>query len=260
VLLYPDLEGSEVADLRQLAALVEPLGSWRRRLAVPRSLAGWRSVVNALLVACFAPDDEEEALLQLVRDGLDEAATLAETVGFDRPVGLDVLRALVRELMDDDRGAHRFLTGRVNFCMVPMRSIPFRVVRLIGMNGTDFPRTQRPLSFDLMARHPRRGDRSRRRDDRYLFLEALLSARDVLYLMLGRKRRARQQPQDTLCGDRRAARLSAPGLPAPRRYGPGRTAGRTPPLTALQPPLFRPGRLTPVQLCPDLAGGGPDPG
>lgn len=183
VLPYPDPEGSEAADLGQLAALVETLGVWRRRLAVPRSLAGWRSAVNELLAACFAPDDEEEALLQMIRDGLDEAATLAETVGFDRPVGLEVLRALVRDLMDDNRGAHRFLTGRVNFCnMVPMRSIPFRVVCLIGMNGTDFPRTQRPLSFDLMARHPRYGDRSRRRDDRYLFLEALLSARDVLYL------------------------------------------------------------------------------
>jgi len=65
---------------------------------------------------------------------------------------------------------------------VPMRSIPFRVVCLIGMNGADFPRSQRPLSFDLMARNPCRGDRSRRRDDRYLFLEALLSAREVLYL------------------------------------------------------------------------------
>jgi len=183
VLPYPDPEGSEVADLGQLAALVETLGVWRGRLAVPRSLAGWRSAVNELLAACFAPDDEEEALLQLVRDGLDAAATLAETVGFDQPVGLNVLCALVRDLMDDNYGAHRFLTGRVNFCnMVPMRSIPFRIVCLIGMNGTDFPRTQGPLSFDLMARHPRRGDRSRRRDDRYLFLEALLSARDVLYL------------------------------------------------------------------------------
>jgi len=183
VLPYPDLEGSEVADLGQLAALVETLSVWRRRLAVPRTLTGWRSAINALLVACFAPDDEEEALLQLVRDGLDEVATLAETVEFDRPVGLEVLRALVRELIDDNRGTHHFLTGRVNFCsMVPMRSIPFRVICLIGMNGTDFPRTQRPLSFDLMARYPRRGDRSCRRDDRYLFLEALLSARDVLYL------------------------------------------------------------------------------
>jgi len=183
VLPYPDPEGSEAAALGQLAALVETLGIWRGRLAVPRSLTGWRSALSELPAAFFAPDDEEEALLQLVRDGLDAAVVRAEAAGFDRPVGLEILRAMVRELLDDNRSAHRFLTGRVNFCnMVPMRSIPFRVVCLIGMNGTDFPRTQRPLSFDLMARHPRRGDRSRRRDDRYLFLEALLSARDVLYL------------------------------------------------------------------------------
>jgi len=183
VLPYPDAEGSEAVALGQLAALVETLGVWRRRLTVPRSLAGWRSAVSELLADCFAPDDEEEALLQLVRDGLDAAVVRAEAAGLDRPVGLEILRAIVRDLLDDNRGAHRFLTGRVNFCnMVPMRSIPFRVVCLIGMNGTDFPRPQRPLSFDLMARHPRRGDRSRRRDDRYLFLEALLSARDVLYL------------------------------------------------------------------------------
>jgi len=183
VLPYPDLEGSETVALGQLAALIETLGVWRGRLAVPRSLTGWRSALSELLAACFALDDEEEALLQLIRDGLDEAVVRAEAAGFDQPVGLEVPRALVRELMDDNRGAHRFLTGRVNFCnMVPMRSIPFRVVCLIGMNGTNFPRTQRPLSFDLMARHPRRGDRSRRRDDRYLFIEALLSARDLLYL------------------------------------------------------------------------------
>jgi hypothetical protein len=59
-----------------------------------------------------------------------------------------------------------------------MRTIPFRVVCLLGMNDGSFPRVRRPLSFDLIARKPVRGDRSQRDDDRYLFLEALLSARD----------------------------------------------------------------------------------
>jgi exodeoxyribonuclease V gamma subunit len=63
-----------------------------------------------------------------------------------------------------------------------MRAIPFRVVCLLGMNGDAFPRVRRPLGFDLVARHPRRGDRSAREDDRYLFLEALLSARDRLLI------------------------------------------------------------------------------
>jgi exodeoxyribonuclease V gamma subunit len=61
-----------------------------------------------------------------------------------------------------------------------MRSIPFKVIWLLGMNGDAYPRTSPPLGFDLVAHHPRRGDRSRRHDDRYLFLEALLSARERL--------------------------------------------------------------------------------
>jgi len=183
ILPYPDLEGNEAVYLGQLAAFIETLDVWRKRLAVPRSLAGWRSVVNELLAAFFAPDDGEAIRLQSVRVGLHEVVARAKMVGFDRPVAPDVLRAVLLDALDAGDEGHRFLSGRVDFCnLVPMRSIPFRVVCLIGMNGADFPRAQRPVSFDRMAQHPRRGDRSRRRDDRYLFLEALLSARDVLYL------------------------------------------------------------------------------
>jgi exodeoxyribonuclease V gamma subunit len=66
--------------------------------------------------------------------------------------------------------------------MLPMRSIPFRVICLLGMDGEAYPRQSKPLGFDYMARYPRRGDRSRRNDDRYLFLEAILSARERLYI------------------------------------------------------------------------------
>ncbi|MGV8644043.1 hypothetical protein ACV35T_31765, partial [Pseudomonas aeruginosa] len=44
------------------------------------------------------------------------------------------------------------------------------------------PRQQSPLDFDLMRNDYRPGDRSRREDDRYLLLEALLSAREQLYV------------------------------------------------------------------------------
>jgi exodeoxyribonuclease V gamma subunit len=77
----------------------------------------------------------------------------------------------------------RFLAGKVTFCaLVPMRSIPFQVVCLVGLDDGVFPRQRRSLGFDLMATDFRAGDRSRRDDDRYLFLEALLSARRVLHL------------------------------------------------------------------------------
>ena len=75
------------------------------------------------------------------------------------------------------------MTGAVTFCaMLPMRSIPFKIVCLVGMNSDTFPRDFQPLSFDLIAQHPRPSDRSRRNDDKYLFLEAIISARNKLYI------------------------------------------------------------------------------
>jgi exodeoxyribonuclease V gamma subunit len=66
--------------------------------------------------------------------------------------------------------------------MLPMRSIPFKAICLIGMNTDAYPREFQPLNFDLIARHPKIGDRSRRNDDKYLFLESIISSRKQLYI------------------------------------------------------------------------------
>jgi exodeoxyribonuclease V gamma subunit len=50
------------------------------------------------------------------------------------------------------------------------------------MNMDAFPRESKTLSFDFMAKNPRIGDRSRRNDDKYLFLEAIISARNKFYI------------------------------------------------------------------------------
>jgi exodeoxyribonuclease V gamma subunit len=80
---------------------------------------------------------------------------------------------------------HQFVSGGVTFCtLMPMRAVPFRVVCLLGMNDGDFPRRAHQADFDLLALPgmARPGDRSRRDDDRYLMLEAVLAARDKLYV------------------------------------------------------------------------------
>ncbi|MBU2830513.1 exodeoxyribonuclease V subunit gamma, partial [Acidithiobacillus ferriphilus] len=71
------------------------------------------------------------------------------------------------------------------FCtLLPMRAVPYPLVCLLGMNEGDYPRRSPRLDFDLMALPgmARPGDRSRRDDDRYLMLEALLAARQELYI------------------------------------------------------------------------------
>ena len=76
-----------------------------------------------------------------------------------------------------------FLLGGVTFCgLVPQRSIPFRVVCLLGMNEGEFPRPGNDAGLNKILGQPRRGDRDTRSEDRYLFLEAMMSARDVLHI------------------------------------------------------------------------------
>lgn len=67
---------------------------------------------------------------------------------------------------------------------MPMRAVPFRYIFILGLKDTDFPRTDTYPSFNLLSLKPllRCNDRARASDDRFIFLESFLSAKDGLYL------------------------------------------------------------------------------
>lgn len=180
---FSDIEGGEAQWLGELQAIIELLDKWRTRLAAPVSVAQWRHRINRMIDQLLLPDEDEEQSLRGVREVLDTLVGDAALAGFEGELDASVLRQHLASRIGNASASRRFLTGRITFCnMVPMRSIPFRVVCLLGMNDSAYPRIDKPLGFDLIARHPRKGDRSRREDDRYLFLESILSAREVLYI------------------------------------------------------------------------------
>ncbi len=183
LLPYTDIEGNDAVYLGRLAALIEALQQWQDKLNTPAQPAVWVQRINQLLEDFFMPDVEQAPLLQEVRAVMDNMLQHCEISQLNSALSLNIVRAELEQALDNKYSGSRFLHGGVTFCnMVPMRSIPFSVVCLLGINDSDFPRTEQPLSFDLMAANPRRADRSRRMDDRYLFLEALLSARKVFYV------------------------------------------------------------------------------
>ncbi len=139
--------------------------------------------MRTMLGEFIAADDDSARELAAVAGVIEEIGEAAGQAGFTERVETGVLRSWLSGRLAREEKGIGFMTGGVTFCaMLPMRSIPFRVVALIGMNDGAFPRQSRPPGFDLIARNPRRGDRSLRDEDRYLFLEAILSARDSLYL------------------------------------------------------------------------------
>jgi exodeoxyribonuclease V gamma subunit len=119
--------------------------------------------------------------MQVLRETLEKM--LVHSKQYTDVIDQDVFVSELQQNIQENGVGQRFLAGYVNFCtLMPMRSIPFKMVCLLGMNDVDYPRQSVPMGFDLMRIAPvKRGDRSRRLDDRYLFLEALLSAREQLY-------------------------------------------------------------------------------
>lgn len=183
---YEEVGGLDAALVGPLSQLLDQLERYWRQLRQPAAPVQWHERLLALLQDFFAAEDAGDSdRLARLGDALDAWREACEEAGFALPLPLGIVREHWLAAMDESRLSQRFMGGAVSFCtLMPMRAIPFRVVCLLGMNDGDYPRQQAPADFDLMAQpgHARPGDRSRREDDRYLFLEALVSARDALYI------------------------------------------------------------------------------
>lgn len=166
-----------------LAEFIDSLYQWRQVLAETHHVLQWHQHLLALTDAFFAADEQNGETLWYLKERIQHFTEQLQAAKFDAPLGADVVAEVLSGYLQDSPNSLKFLGGKVNFCtLLPMRSIPFKVVCLLGMNEGDYPRQHAPNSFDLMQYHHQKGDRFRRDDDRYLFLEALLSAQHYLYI------------------------------------------------------------------------------
>jgi len=180
------VHGPQAALVGALDTLLVEVDAWTRAGAAPRNASAWAAWFEQRLDALFSidPTDREtrEAkafLLRFVRAVADEPGES----GLDPLLDFAVVRDVLLGRLDAVPEQQRFLLGGVTFCgMVPQRSIPFDVVAVLGLNDGEFPRGGSDGGLDLMTTQRRLGDRDPRSDDRYLFLETVMSARTLLHL------------------------------------------------------------------------------
>lgn len=180
------LDGPQASVLGALDALLVEVAVFCEAARTPRPASEWAARLERLLDTCFrlAADDSRgrdarALLLGMIRAVASEPAD----AGLDPELDYAVVRDVLRERLSAASERQRFLLGGVTFCgMVPQRAIPFRVVAVLGLNDGEFPRAPSGGGLDLMAHDHRLGDRDVRSDDRYLFLETVMSAREVLHL------------------------------------------------------------------------------
>ncbi|MHC8304063.1 exodeoxyribonuclease V subunit gamma [Pseudomonas sp. PB3P13] len=204
---YDEIGGLDAALIGPLVALLDTLEVAHQELSHPATPKQWGLRLQALVQLFFqASNEHDDYLLAQLEELRETWLDTCESVGLHDELPLTVVREAWLAGLDQGRLSQRFLAGSVNFCtLMPMRAIPFKLVCLLGMNDGDYPRAQPPLDFDLMGSDYRPGDRSRREDDRYLLLEALLSARDQLYISwVGRSIRDNsERPASVLIGQLR---------------------------------------------------------
>lgn len=186
VLPVATVEGPQAADLGGLDALLVQLADWQADAGRVRHASDWARMLDLRIDALFRVDAQDRAAqdaLDLLRAQVRRLATEPAEAGLDPELDHAGVRDLLRQALDAVPERQPFLLGGVTICgMVPQRAIPFRVVAVLGLNDGEFPRTAHDAGLDLMATHRRSGDRELRHDDRYLFLETLMSARDRLHL------------------------------------------------------------------------------
>ncbi len=146
----------------------------------------WASELETRFEALFAVDPmdgEAREAAAFVLKFIRGIASEPKAAGEDPELHFSVVRDLLAERLESVPERQRFLMGGITFCgMVPQRAIPFKVVALLGLNDGEFPRSSSDAGLDLMNRFRRLGDRDVRSDDRYLFLETVMSARQRLHL------------------------------------------------------------------------------
>ncbi|MGI8781993.1 MAG: exodeoxyribonuclease V subunit gamma [Solirubrobacteraceae bacterium] len=179
VLPLDDVESGAIDLAGRFAEFVDRLQTALEQLGTAQPIDAWAMAIAAAadaLTATTQPDAWQRAQLQrLLDDVVTEAAGHAT-----RLVPAEV-RALLAERLQGRPTRTNFRTGHLTICtLVPMRSVPHRVVCLLGLDDGVFPRKSPRDGDDLLLDDPHVGERDSRTEDRQMLLDALMAATDRL--------------------------------------------------------------------------------
>ncbi len=178
ILPCQSLEGTELEILGKLAAFCDAVFTCIDDFQGTAPVDRWARIFISMCTSMIDRNFRNEEDISFIVSTIDEMRKQAETAGFDNEISFETAAALLIDRLDLNLARGSFFSGDITVCnIMPMRAIPFKIVVLMGMDEKSFPRRAFAPGFDLIRKYPVAGDKSERSEDRYLFLETLLSAR-----------------------------------------------------------------------------------
>jgi exodeoxyribonuclease V gamma subunit len=179
-----EVDSGDIARIGKLAEFVERLSAVLDALRAEQPLDRWvRALIDGLDALTDTVESDAWQAAQ-ARTELAEAARAAGPHAATVPLGPADVRGLLDERLRGRPGRANFRTGSLTVAtLVPMRSVPHRVVCLLGLDDGAFPRAGVADGDDLLARDPLVGERDPRSEDRQLLLDALCAATEHLVVV-----------------------------------------------------------------------------
>jgi len=182
VLPLDDVESGAIDLAGRFAEFIDRLHTAVDAFATPpKAIEAWAAAIATAadsLTATNQRDAWQRSELQRLLD-----AVVREAAGHTTALALAEIRALLAERLQGRPTRANFRTGHLTFCtLAPMRSVPHRVVCLLGLDDGAFPRKAPRDGDDLILDQPQIGDRNPRTEDRQMLLDALLAASDRLII------------------------------------------------------------------------------
>jgi exodeoxyribonuclease V gamma subunit len=148
-----------------------------------KTLSQWSDFLFEIINSFFSTGDSSIFSVDKIRKSVSDLREYENIASFSDKIHFPPVRSYLESSLKTKNYGKGFLCGGVTFCnILPMRSIPFKIICLIGLNDGSFPRKDSSVSFNLISMNQRIGDRSLRKEDRYCFLESLLCARKKFYI------------------------------------------------------------------------------
>jgi len=179
---YPEIESNSRDILNKFLEFFDSLKNLHSLLSEDYTLEKWKDILDEIIEDFFRKDDSDGQLSFLLLR-LNEFKDVLMENGYKSPLNFKAIRYKIFSFFNQKRDASNFFNGKLTFCsMLPMRSIPFKIICILGFNNGDFPRKKTAPGFDIISNYPELGDRSVVNDDRYTFLEEVLSVQKRLFI------------------------------------------------------------------------------
>ena len=175
---YPisEYEDQSMVELIRLNHFVDTLHCFSNERIQTRNLADWqvfiqKSIEEFINVTEYEPANFDKKLEQLAKSN---EAIPSELLDFN------VILYYLRQLFDNQELSERIGFGGIRFVSPNPRMVTsFKINCFLGLNGSDFPRSFKKLSFDLRKKEQITTSNEL---DKHLFLSLIQGAKEKLYI------------------------------------------------------------------------------